>query len=123
EARAQARSADHSRGAEALRRLRARRFQAARARQSSFRVARQRRALELHSGLGVTASTCVATLHRGPNAARMCFDSHSPRVMRHSGCAKTYNSMEIWMLLYILNAVYPDTETTHGIYEEDICEE
>ncbi len=27
------------------------------------------------------------------------------------------------MLLYILNAVYPDTETTHGIYEEDICEE
>jgi len=27
------------------------------------------------------------------------------------------------MLLYILNAVYPDTETTHGIYKEDICEE
>jgi hypothetical protein len=27
------------------------------------------------------------------------------------------------MLLYILNAVYPDTETTHGIYQEDINEE
>lgn len=27
------------------------------------------------------------------------------------------------MLLYILNAVYPDTETTHGLYQKDICEE
>jgi hypothetical protein len=31
--------------------------------------------------------------------------------------------LEILNLLYILNAVYPTTETTHGIYEEDIAKE
>ena len=49
---------------------------------------------------------------------RMCSQSHSESTFVLSACANFTNMLEILMLLRILNAVYPDTETTHGIEEE-----
>jgi hypothetical protein len=62
-------------------------------------------------------------------------------IVRHSACEsvqpitlcirlraietrKLYNVLEILIVLYILNAVYPDNGvTTHGLYEESVVEE
>jgi hypothetical protein len=38
-------------------------------------------------------------------------------------CAKIHNTLEIVNVLYILNAVIPTTETTHGLYQESVCKE
>lgn len=48
----------------------------------------------------------------------MCSQSHSKRTFIRCACAKITNMLEILVLLYILDAVYPDTETTHGIEKE-----
>lgn len=56
--------------------------------------------------------------------ARVCNQSHSAFIFVRSKRTKIYNVLEILIVLYILNAVYPDNGvTTHGLYEESVIEE
>ena len=54
--------------------------------------------------------------------AVLCVQSHVFLRKRSQTCAKITNVLEFLMLLYILNAVYSDTETTHGNCKEVLKE-
>ena len=55
---------------------------------------------------------------------RECATNHTLHSFAQIETRKFYNVLEILIVLYILNAVYPDNGvTTHGLYEESVIEE